>query len=63
MDAITNDGGVVLGWRDPRDGLIDVFAEEHYAHRILWYRIDSKIAVRKQALVKGKAGKCIGILH
>jgi hypothetical protein len=34
--------------RDPRDGLIDVFAEEDYAHRILWYRLDdAKITVKK----------------
>lgn len=50
--------GNVSGWldntsaiacnRDPRDGLIDVFAEEDYAHRVLWYRLDdSKIAVKK----------------
>ena len=41
--------GGVSGWldntasiacnRDPRDGQIDVFAEEDYAHRILWYRL------------------------
>ena len=50
--------GGVSGWldntssiacnRDPRDGKIDVFAEEDYAHRILWYRFDdSQIKVRK----------------
>ena len=53
--------GGVSGWldntasvacnRDPRDGLIDVFAEEDYAHRILWYRFDdSKITVQKLAI-------------
>lgn len=32
---------------DPRDGRIDVFAEEDYAHRILWYRADdSRVTVR-----------------
>ncbi len=50
--------GEVSGWldntasmacnRDPRDGLIDVFAEEDFAHRILWYRFDdSKITVQR----------------
>ena len=50
--------GGVSGWldntssiacnRDPRDGKIDVFAEEDYAHRILWYRFDdSRITVKK----------------
>ena len=50
--------GGVSGWldntasiacnRDPRDGLINVFAEEDYAHRILWYRFDdTKITVKK----------------
>jgi hypothetical protein len=49
--------GGVSGWldntssiacnRDPRDGKIDVFAEEDYAHRILWYRLDdSQITVQ-----------------
>jgi len=53
--------GGISGWldntssiacnRDPRDGQIDVFAEEDYAHRILWYRLDdSKITVRKQPI-------------
>jgi hypothetical protein len=51
--------GGVSGWldntasvaanRDPRDGLIDVFAEEDYAHHILWHRIDdSTIDVLKK---------------
>ncbi len=55
--------GGVSGWldntaslacnRDPRDGLIDVFAEEDYAHRILWYRFDdSKVVVKKLPVVK-----------
>jgi hypothetical protein len=36
---------------DPRDGLIDVFVEEDYAHRILWYRADdSRITVTEQPL-------------
>ena len=36
---------------DPRDGRIDVFAEEDYAHRILWYRADdSQISVRDYPL-------------
>ena len=40
--------------RDPRDGLIDVFVEEDYAHRILWYRVDdTKITVQEQPFVKG----------
>lgn len=39
--------------RDPRDGRIDVFAEEDYAHRILWYRFDdSQIHITRQALEK-----------
>ncbi len=55
--------GEVSGWldntasiacnRDPRDGLIDVFAEEDYAHRILWYRFDdAKIKVQKLRIVR-----------
>lgn len=37
--------------RDPRDGRIDVFAEEDYAHRILWYRFDdSQIKIQKQRI-------------
>jgi hypothetical protein len=55
--------GEVSGWldntasiacnRDPRDGLIDVFAEEDYAHRILWYRLDdTKITVQKLPIAR-----------
>ena len=51
--------GNVSGWldntasiacnRDPRDGRIDVFAEEDYAHRILWYRLDdTRVKIHKQ---------------
>jgi hypothetical protein len=37
--------------RDPRDGKIDVFAEEDYAHRILWYRFDdSQVHIARQTL-------------
>lgn len=53
--------GEISGWldntasiacnRDPRDGLIDVFAEEDFAHRILWYRLDdSKVTIRRMAV-------------
>jgi hypothetical protein len=28
--------------RDPRDGVVDVFAEEDYACRIAWYRVDDR---------------------
>jgi hypothetical protein len=28
--------------RDPRDGLLDVFAEDDYVLRIGWYRIDDR---------------------
>lgn len=39
--------------RDPRDGKIDVFAEEDYAHRILWYRFDdSHIRITRQTIEK-----------
>ena len=39
--------------RDPRDGKIDVFAEEDYAHRILWYRFDdSQIRITRQMIEK-----------
>ena len=55
--------GGASGWLDntasvaanvnPVDKLIDVFAEEDYAHRILWYRCDdSKISVTKQTIVR-----------
>jgi hypothetical protein len=53
--------GKVSGWldntasiacnRDPRDGHVDVFAEEDYAHRILWYRLDdAKIEITRQRI-------------
>jgi hypothetical protein len=52
--------GKVSGWldntasvavnRDPRDGLVDVFTEEDYLQRILWYRVDDRDIVT----VKGK---------
>jgi len=43
--------------RDPRDGLVDVFAEEDYAHRILWYRLDdSKIITQRQPLIRAGTG-------
>ena len=38
---------------DPRDELIDAFAEEDYAHRILWYRFDdTKITVKKVPIAR-----------
>jgi hypothetical protein len=52
--------GKVAGWldntasvavnRDPRDGLVDVFTEEDYLQRILWYRLDDRDIVT----IKGK---------
>jgi hypothetical protein len=53
----------ISGWLDntasvavnvhPLDNLIDVFAEEDYAHRILWYRIDdSDIRMQEQTIVR-----------
>ena len=41
--------------RNPRDGLVDVFAEESLSNRISWYRMDDrevktvKVAIRKDA--------------
>ena len=46
--------------RNPRDGLVDVFAEESLCNRISWYRLDDrgvktlKIAVKKEP-VAGEA--------
>jgi sugar lactone lactonase YvrE len=28
--------------RDPRDGLLDVFAEDNVNHRLIWYRVDDR---------------------
>jgi len=28
--------------RDPRDGLLDVFGEDSYLNRIIWYRVDDR---------------------
>jgi DNA-binding beta-propeller fold protein YncE len=28
--------------RDPRDGLLDVFAEDNMNHRLIWYRVDDR---------------------
>lgn len=47
---LDNTGSIAVN-RDPRDGLIDVFAEEDLLHRILWYRIDdSKITTTIQTI-------------
>jgi hypothetical protein len=28
--------------RDPRDGMLDVFAEDNMNHRLIWYRVDDR---------------------
>ena len=35
--------------RDPRDGILDVFGEDSWLNRIIWYRVDD----RKVAYVTG----------
>jgi len=34
--------GAVACFRDPRDGLLDVFTEDNYNQRLIWYRVDDR---------------------
>jgi hypothetical protein len=39
--------------RDPRDGLLDVFGEDSWLNRAIWYRVDD----RQMQVIEGRVAQ------